>query len=240
MSLDAQPSILHASPLAQPADEVDTEATEVACDFGGRAAHDGNAHPSTAPPFGLRALCHSLRLSPQRTASWAANGPCPTLRFYLFFPLSAAQCALAVAMFGIAAPWSKNLLVVRVVPGWVHIAARVTTILWPLFEGPGRTPLSATAAAELSYAAVGVMACLQPRACVPFRSRLVFSVLHGITVFCGSSALLVERPRDAKLGVSPALWALGVRTSRVVDVFTKMTFAGLMFEDVRFLPLCPA
>ena len=227
-------------PLSATCESLDTQPLDATSKPAGSTADEVDVLAAPTSSLSLRALCRHLDLSPQRKAAWSANGPHPALCFYLFFPFSAAQCALAVASFGIASPWLSQLLAVRIVPGWVHIAARVTTALWPWFTGPGRTPLLATAAAEELYAAVSVTTCLQPRVRMPFGSRLDFTIVTGVAVCCGCSALLVERPRDVKLGVGPVVWALAVRTARFVDVFTELAFAGLMLEDVRALPLRPA
>lgn len=185
------------------------------------------------PPPELRAICRRLRVSAHLEAAWAASGPRPALRFCLFFAFGITQCTLAVVVFGIPAPWSVTLLAVRVVPGWTYIVARTVVVAWTWFVGPASAPPLVTAADALTYSILGVTTCLQPRARMPFQSRLVFALLNAILVFCGCGALIMERPGAVRLEAGPALWALGVRTVRFVDAFTDLAFARLIIEDVR-------
>lgn len=186
-----------------------------------------------APPPALRAICRRLRLPAHREAGWAASGPRPALRFCLYFACGLTQCALAIVVFGVPVPLSMTLLAVRVIPGWVYVAARALTVAWVWFAGPARTPAWVTAFDAVAYSVVGITTCLQPRARVPYRSRFVFSALNGALVFCGCGTVLWERPGGVHLAPVPVLWALGVRTIRFVDAFTDLAFARLVIEDVR-------
>lgn len=199
------------------------------------AEAEGAPTPEASPPE-LHALCRWLRIPAHREAAWAASGPRPALRFCLFFAFGATQCVLAKVIFGAPVPWSRTLLVVRVIPGWMYVISRTVTVAWVWFAGPARTPPLATAVDAVAYSVVSITICLQPRARVPFRSRFVFSALNSVVLFCGCGTLLMERPHGVELAPLQVIWALGVRTIRFVDVFADLAFARLVIENVRSFP----
>ena len=213
------------------------QSTAFGCNPGDATAGNGNATIMPAPPPPPPVRCRHLRLPPQHEAAWAATGPWSRLRYITFFALGAAQCVLAAVVYVFAVPRHGAPHGVRIALGWVCVAARSTTVLWSWVVGPRRTPLLATAADALSYSAVAIWTCLQPRARVPFRDRLVFAAMNGMLLLCGCGTLLMERPSGVPPRTVPILWAVGVRTMRFVDVFTELSFAGLLLEDVRLLLL---